>query len=104
MKRKDWSLVGTFTDADELRTTIAEKCYTVRQKRTVHNKSGVSVYLLCLHERKFACKYQMYFYKPEVGGAPFELYEHGEHVCRSAEYKTGLSRQQRETVDLAMSM
>uniref|UniRef100_A0A914WP81 Uncharacterized protein n=1 Tax=Plectus sambesii TaxID=2011161 RepID=A0A914WP81_9BILA len=104
MKRKEWKLIGAFDESAPMQAVILEKTGSARQKRTAHIKSGVSVFYLCKHARKFSCPYQMYHFKPEVAGGPFELYEFGEHCCDTAEFKTGLSRKQRETVDLAMKM
>uniref|UniRef100_A0A914X3P3 SWIM-type domain-containing protein n=1 Tax=Plectus sambesii TaxID=2011161 RepID=A0A914X3P3_9BILA len=104
MRKKEWSLLDTFEESDSMLAVVREKTGTVRQKRTVDGKTGVSVYYLCKHARKFSCPYQMYHFKPEVAGGRFELYEVGEHCCDTAEYKSGLTRKQREAVDLAMKM
>ena len=94
MKRKEWKLIGTFNESATMQAVVREKTGTVRQKRTAFMKSGVSVFYLCRHARRFNCPYQMYHYKPEAAGGPFELYEIGEHCCDTVEFKTGLSRKQ----------
>uniref|UniRef100_A0A914XE93 Uncharacterized protein n=1 Tax=Plectus sambesii TaxID=2011161 RepID=A0A914XE93_9BILA len=104
MRKKEWSLVATFEESASMLEVVREKTGTVRQKRTVETKTGVSVYYLCKHARKFSCPYQMHHFKPEVAGGRFELYEDGTHCCDTAEYKSGLTRKQREAADLAMKM
>uniref|UniRef100_A0A914W9A6 SWIM-type domain-containing protein n=1 Tax=Plectus sambesii TaxID=2011161 RepID=A0A914W9A6_9BILA len=66
MRKKEWSLVATFEESDSMLAVVREKTGTVRQKRTVETKTGVSVYYLCKHERKFNCPYQMRQFKPEM--------------------------------------
>jgi hypothetical protein len=67
-------------------------------------KDDIKVIFACKHRKKCKCDYELYRFTAHIDGAPHELFEFTSHSCETVEYHTGLSRKQRDAMDLAMKI